>query len=289
MTKKKSSFGRFIFILIILLILIFGGYFGYQYYYKKEKPNIKELQSLLLRLNPETEKEFPIAGIWYLDNPNISAEYIFEAPEKSDGKLAGKLDVVTDKMTTGVFNYEVIGDNKLKISDPKNTVTPYEITYNYNATEQKLVITNGAEKKIYTRNAPVAARKTEEIEQKSPQQILLEKMEQIAGEWNIETLPGWLEKYSLKFSKPVLQDGKVKGEFQNLRITPEQPKNGMPKREEIGYYNYELISDGELKLHMTKLLVNGKEGFNDGTHSGTAKFELLDNGNTLIFNDKYVR
>lgn len=282
MTKKKSSLGRIIFILILLLILIGGGYFGYQYY-TKEKFDIENLQSLLSGINPEIEKEFPIAGIWYLDNPSVSSEYIFESPRKTDGKITGKLNIVVDKISTSVLDYEVIGGNKLKISDSENKVVPYEMIYSYSAAEQKLEINIDAEKRIYTRNAPIAIQKTEENEQKSPQQLMMEKMEQIADiEWNAEEaklIPG--TKYAFKFSKPILEGNTINGEFQIHHISNSS--------ELFTYGKYELVSADEMKVdYIKRLYDDGREQILNT--SETIKWDVLDNGNTLIMNSyKYIR
>lgn len=145
--KKKSSFGRTIFTFILLIVLILGGYFGYQYYLDQN------------RTTYHFNGEFPIEGTWYVndsgeafsDNALNFAEYKFSEPTQEGNRYIGRVFAIhfQDSTYTHTGDYEITGDNKIKISFPSEM--DYDFTYNYYPDEQKLEMSFAGQERTLVR------------------------------------------------------------------------------------------------------------------------------------------
>ncbi len=264
MGTKKSSFGRTIFILILLIILIAGGYFGYKYYLDQNTSTTSLTEDI----------DFQIAGTWYVndsgeaysDNAFNFSEYNFESPTRVDGKFTGKLNVVTHNLSNPLLtgDYEVVGENKLKISFPNEM--DYEFTYTYYPDEQKLEMDFAGQNRTLIREKPVVQESTPQTEE----EIKAEEEKVQTQLWmdNIADVIWENSNWTVRFDKPV-QEGDI--------ITGEMIEN------KYIIYKYERISDGEVKCKSIFYLDgNGNRIKYDGSEF-TLKMELQDDGNTLIF------
>ncbi|SMC62893.1 hypothetical protein [Moheibacter sediminis] len=271
MTKKKNSFGRTIFILILLLILAAGGYFGYKYYSD---------QNTSISVNGE--KEFPIAGTWSVDNIdegfNDTAfnfiEYTFESPAKVDGKLTGKLNVVSnnDGNPTRTGNYEITGENKLIISFPNEM--DHEFTYTYYPDEQKLQMNFAGQNRTLTRKQRIAeteiTQNTEVVAAKDSVEIRKEQVLEIAKiEWKSEINSGDY----IKLSQPTVENDVVKGTIELNRAW--------------GLFTgtYEKLSENKYSIIFNKIatMVDGqKQNEKDYSENSTISIEPIDDGNAIL-------
>lgn len=279
MTKKKSSFGRIIFILILLLILVGGGYFGYKYYSEGNTSTSTNFDG----------KDFQIEGTWYVSDIDAGfgdgafnfIEYTFERPANAEGKWTGKVNVVSNDLgnPTRTGSYEIVDKNKLIISFPNEM--DYEFAYTHYPDEQKLEMDFVGQKRMLVRAKPVVeqtpAPQTEaEIkieEEKIQTQLWMDNIADV--EWKeFDTTDGFTR--VVKFNKPVQEGDIIKGEFE--WVTDEHKH----------VYEYERVSDGEVKFTPIKYFINGVEQSNPES-SGILIMKLLDDGNTLILENPSYR
>jgi len=272
MTKKKSSFGRFIFILLLLIILAAGGFLGYKYYSEGKENSVSTIKL-------DGEIKFPIAGTWYVndsgeeyqDNALNFSEYTFETPAKVDGKLTGKINTVAFKdgnpVRTG--SYEIVGENKLIISFPQEM--DYDFTYTYYPDEQKLDMDFAGQKRTLTRTNPVAqntAPAKEALPETEEEKQIRLWMENIEGDWedSLKTNP------LFRFGKPTKEGNVITGEF-----------HGIYSNDLTYIYKYERSSGGRTNFKGVKAIRKGVEDPYERVLKWKVQFN--DEGNGFSLND----
>ncbi len=259
--KKKSSFGRTIFKLILLIVLILGGYFGYQYYLDQN------------RVTYHFNGEFPIEGTWYVndngeafsDNALNFAEYKFSEPTKEGDRYIGRVYAIhfQDSNYTHTGDYEITGDNKIKVSFPGEM--DYDFTYNYYPDEQKLEMSFAGQERTLVREKPVVQESTPVAEAENPEQIEThEKLDKISNH-------EWINQMNnlVIFGKPKKEGDIYTGEY-------------------IVYYDefsdifkYEILEDGLWKI------IGIKKLYKDGTekpyvHESNYNLQMDEEGKTLV-------
>jgi|GEM_PF-6875668 len=230
-----------------------------------------------------TETDFPIAGTWYVndsgedynENALNFSEYTFETPVNVDGKLTGKLNTVLfeDGSPTRSGNYEITGENKLKVSFPNEM--DYELTYVYYPEEQKLEINFAGQNRTLIRKQSIAeteiTENSEEVAVKDSVQIRKEQVLEIAGvKWESKISSG----RHIKLSQPTVENGVVKGtiDFQN---------------DMSNFYTgtYEKLSENKYSTIFNKgyMVVNGqKRDERDYSYGYTFSLEPIDDGNAIL-------
>ncbi len=157
------------------------------------------------------EAEFPIAGTWYVndngeaysDNALNFAEYTFGEPTKAGDRYIGRVNAIhfQDSNYTHTGDYEVVGENKLKISFPNEM--DYEFTYTYYPDEQKLEIDFAGQQRTLTRKQAIL-----ETEEEKQAQLWMEKIE---GKWQYIVIA---KNEVCTFSKPTMEGNSIKGKFE---------------------------------------------------------------------------
>lgn len=155
---KKTNWVMIIILVILIPVLILG----YKFVSKKMDGMDSSAQITPPQNNgnnsastqnaaPTQNTDFP-AGTWYRNDPSINSKYIFDAPQNMNGNLQGQVDMVNDDRSEGKVNYEVIGNGKMRISDPQNSFPAWEMGYAYNPGGQSLEIIANGHSATYTRN-----------------------------------------------------------------------------------------------------------------------------------------
>lgn len=155
---KKTNWVMIIILVILVPVLILG----YKFASKKMEGVDNTVQTKPLQNNENNtasmqnvtsaqNNEFPV-GTWYRNDPSVNSKYIFDAPQDINGKQQGQVDMINDDRSEGKVNYEVIGNGKMRISDPQNSFPAWEMGYAYNQGGQSLEIIANGHSVTYTRN-----------------------------------------------------------------------------------------------------------------------------------------
>jgi hypothetical protein len=155
---KKTNWVMIIILAVLIPILILG----YKYASKKMEGVDNSVQTNSPQNNGNNSastqnvastqnNDFP-AGTWYRNDPTVNSKYIFDAPQEMNGNLQGQVDMIDDDRSEGKVNYEVIGNGKMRISDPQNSFPAWEMGYTYNQGGQSLEIIANGHSVTYTRN-----------------------------------------------------------------------------------------------------------------------------------------
>lgn len=150
--QKKTNWGMIILLVILIPVLLLG----YKFISKKMDNPDNTAQNNTIKPGENNtvsaqNADFP-SGTWYRNDPTINSKYIFDTPQNVNGKLTGQVDMIMDDQSEGKVNYEVIGDGKLRISDPQGSFNAWELGYAYNAATQSLEIIAGGQSSTFTRN-----------------------------------------------------------------------------------------------------------------------------------------
>lgn len=207
------------------------------------------------------DAEFPLVGTWYVndsgedynDNALNFSEYTFGEPDRSGGKLLGKLRLVPfngEEEREG--EYEIVEENKLVIYLLNEL--DYTFTYTYFPEEEKVEMNYAGQDRTLVREKPVAETASTPEGEKFKQTLLI--LEKIGGVvWRNEL-------WTTKFTKPTKEGDIYTGELHNRSDY------------DYGYiYKYELSADGELNLRFIKETVGDQE--RPVSDEGTLRVELL--------------
>jgi hypothetical protein len=150
---KKTNWAMIILLVILVPVLLLG----YKFISKKMDGTDITAQNIHQtpnngNNNASSQNTDFLSGTWYRNDPTINSKYIFDAPQTVNGTLQGQVDMVMDDRSAGKVNYEVIGNGKLRISDPQGSFNPWEMGYAYNAAVQSLEIIASGNSATYTRN-----------------------------------------------------------------------------------------------------------------------------------------
>lgn len=290
---KNTHWGMIFFLLVLIPVLLLG----YKYASKKmdEKDQVAQnntAQNNAVISAPTQNNSFPLAGDWYLSNNGTGPKYVndkysFAIPQMANGVIKGQLKSTMEWMeTVKILNYEVISDGKLRITDPDNAQSPYEMEYTYNASSQTLEMSDQGYRLTYTRNVPEninaqknsANRNNTSNSSKPNTGSIKTTVEKIAGIlWKMTTTEnGETFHYTRNFGKPREENGQIVGEYVR---TLKQAGNYCTLKTN---YKFTMISDSQYSWEIMSATCDGKSENADIGKTGFHNFELSNGGNTLL-------
>ena len=218
-----------------------------------------------------TEIDFPLTGTWYVndngeaysDNVLNFSEYTFGEPDASGGKLLGKVKLIPFEGEEREGEFEILDENTLVIYLLNEN--DYTFTYAYFPDNEKVEMNYAGQDRTLVRVKPII--ETTEISDINKIKDPISDIAEI--EWESEKTEGRF----LKFSKPIMEDGAIKGTMEinnsKFHFTGTYEKSSENKYEIIHKTIAKLV-DGEKTNNRD---YNGPEHY--------LEFEIVDEGDAI--------